>query len=267
MSNVIKSVGERTLSTESRPIEIKTISLPKKEKGAEKRQDEKENQRLETHLKEREQRLQQKEKEMEKRLRAAEEELQLAREKIKKEEQEAEKKLQVAFQQAEETGYQAGFEKGVQDGFLSYEQKINEAKEVIQTAKNDYHLYLEKAEPVILELALAIAKRIVHHELQDEDKWMQLVKEAVQEVKEQKEVAIYVAPTQYPLLKNRQQEMESILPYAKELIILPDAELTDNACFIETPYGRIDASVDSQLEELKRQLHERLKEGEKDESS
>lgn len=265
LSNVIKASHGEALFGESRPIAIKTITLPEIEKK-EKESSADIKKRERDLFKEREKVIAKKEEEIERKLQEAEEALERARAQIEQEQLEAESQLETAFKRAEEKGYETGFEKGVQDGFLSYEQKLNEAKEVIQTAKNDYHRYLEKAEPIILTLALEVAKRIVHHEVKDDEVWVKVVKEAIQEVKEQKEVVIYVPPTRYKMIKSRQDEIESILPYAKELIILPEAQLTDTDCFIETPYGRIDVSIDSQLEQLKQQLFELLKEGEEHES-
>ena len=43
-----------------------------------------------------------------------------------------------------------------------------------------------------------------------------------------------------------------------EMYIYPDNDLAENACIIDTDGERIDASVDSQLHELKTKLFERF---------
>ncbi|MFB5660566.1 flagellar assembly protein FliH [Alteribacillus sp. HJP-4] len=190
-----------------------------------------------------------------------ERELQRAREAISEEEQESRVRMRQAYEESKNAGFEEGFEQGKRSAMTEYSSLIQQAEETVNHAKKEYHRYLVEAEPIILQLALTVANRIMYRSLQENDIWMDIVKNAVQEVRDHDSVTIYVPPARYEETKTQRQEIESLLGRAQELVILPDAALTENACIIETPYGKIDASLDSQLEEMKIQLMERLKEG------
>ncbi|WP_185819621.1 flagellar assembly protein FliH [Salibacterium salarium] len=198
----------------------------------------------------------------------AQKELEQTRKKISEEEEDSKHRIEQAFSEAKDNGYKAGFEEGEKEGQHSYEKALQEVQNIISSAKDEHYHYLERAEPVILDLALAVANRIIYESLEDRDgTWLEIVKNAVKEVKEHEEVTIYVPVSRYEETKQQRQEMENLLAYSQELVIFPDNILGDSDCVIETPYEKVDASLDSQLKELKEQLEERLKEGNADESS
>ncbi|MFB4162665.1 flagellar assembly protein FliH [Alteribacillus sp. JSM 102045] len=198
----------------------------------------------------------------------AERELEQARKQISDEEEESKQRIEQAFSEARDNGYKEGFAQGVKDGNASLEAAVEEVQYIITSAKEEYKNYLEKAEPVILELALAVANRVIYKSLNDEDgTWLEIVKNAVQEVKEHEEIAIHVPVSRYEETNQLRQEIENLLTHSEDLLLLPDSQLEDGQCIIETSYGRVDASLDSQLQELKTKLQERLKEGNENESS
>lgn len=52
--------------------------------------------------------------------------------------------------------------------------------------------------------------------------------------------------------------MIALFPKELDFYIYPDEELSEMDCIIESANGRIDASIDSQLEEIKNKLIELL---------
>lgn len=219
-------------------------------------------------IKQEQERLRRQREDIEASRKQAEEELQQARKRISEEEENSKQRLEQAFADAKKAGWKEGYEEGKEEGRTAWEQAVEEARDVISSAKEEYHYYLEKAEPVILDLALAAANRIIYKSLEDEDgTWLEIVKNAVKEVKDHEEVAVYVPASRLEETKQQRQEMENLLAYSQELMIFPDSSLNENDCIIETPYGKVDASLDSQLQELKEQLEEKLKEGGLHESS
>lgn len=177
--------------------------------------------------------------------------------------QEAELKFQQAVAEGEKKGYEAGYEAG----FQAYASEIKKAQQIIERAKEDYRQKLEESEPVMLQLAMEVAKKIIGDTLEkNEDAWIHLVKEAVKEVQGQEEIKIFVHPDWYEKTLNHQDEIKEIALHTRDVYIFPSHDVEENSCFIETPFGRLDASVDSQLKELKRALLEKLKEGERNEA-
>ncbi|SFP07436.1 flagellar assembly protein FliH [Salibacterium halotolerans] len=215
-----------------------------------------------------ESRLEKKRKEIKVLKQQAEEELQETRRKISEEEENSKQRIEQAYTDARQEGWKQGIEEGRQEGYAAVEDAVQEAKQTITAAQAEYHQYLERAEPVILDLALTIANRIIYDSLEDHDgTWMEIVKNAVKEVKDHEEVAVYVPLSRLEETRKQRNEMQNLLAYSQDLLIYPDSSLGESDCIIETPYGKVDASLDSQLQELKEQLEEKLKEGGMHESS
>lgn len=160
---------------------------------------------------------------------------------------------------ANEEGYKAGWEEGQRQGYLEYQGLLKDAQKIIQAAKHDHHAYLETSEKTILDLSIHIAKKILGTKIEENgDYFISLVKKAVKEVKEFQDVQIHVHPTHYESLLEKKDELLAVFAHDTNLFIYPDSDLLEGSCLIESPYGRIDASIDTQLSEIKQKLTECL---------
>ncbi|WP_159433435.1 flagellar assembly protein FliH [Bacillus tuaregi] len=161
--------------------------------------------------------------------------------------------------QAREEGYRAGWEQGQADGYSACQEKLHHAEQIVSSAKKEYHAYLDASEQTILALAVSVAEKIVNKEIKgNQDYFVSLVKKAIREVKEFQDVEIHVHPMNYEYLISKKDELQAIFPHRTNLIIYPDSDLAEGSCLLESPYGRIDAGVDTQLLEIKRKLAELL---------
>jgi flagellar assembly protein FliH len=158
-----------------------------------------------------------------------------------------------------EAAKQEGFSKGVSDGkeqgYQEYHAEILFAQEVVNTAKKDYQQQVASAEKTILQIGMNAAEKILGEKLNDsEEGFLAIVKRALKEARESREVQIHVNPCHYEFLLARKGELIVIFPKETDIYIYPNDELAETSCFIESASGRIDASIDSQLAELKRKL-------------
>lgn len=161
--------------------------------------------------------------------------------------------------QAREEGYSAGWEQGESKGYSEYKEKLMHAEQLIRSAKQDYLAYLESSENTILDLAVRMAEKIVNKKIEDDEAYfISLVKKALREVKEFHDVEIHVHPENYSYLLSKKDELLAIFPHETNLFIYPDNVLAVGSCRLESSYGRIDASIDTQLSEIKRKLTEWL---------
>jgi flagellar assembly protein FliH len=173
--------------------------------------------------------------------------------------QEKELLQQEAYQEA----YLQGLDEGRGKGMEEYRLHINEAVEVLSRAKDDYYAHIEKAERVILELGMETAEKIIGRALDENPSvFLDIIKRAIKEVKELPEVQIHVHPVHYPLLSENLEELESMFPVLRRLLIYPNEDLGNEECFIETGEGRVIVNVDTQLKEIKTKLVEILEGGE-----
>ncbi len=192
----------------------------------------------------------------------AEREAEQTRESITLQQKQFEIQIQEERNTAREKGYEEGFIQGQEEGFSTYSQLIEQAKTVIRQSEQEYGRTIESAQPIIVELAAALAQRMVNQKFEeDQDMWSQLLLQVMTEVREHENVRIYVHPDWFERTTQQKDELEQMLSHTEKLFIYPDAGLMKNGCVIETKYGRIDATIDRQLTELKSQLLEKVKEG------
>lgn len=159
--------------------------------------------------------------------------------------------------------YQAAFEQGAiegrESGYRDMNSLIEEAKSTVASSKIEYKKNVERSEQTILNLALICAEKILQTELEGNDElFMSIVKSAIKEVREQKEVQIHVHPARYSFVVSQKDEIEALFPGGVNCYIFPNEEAKEEACFVETTSGRIDASIDAQLQQLRKTLFDIL---------
>ncbi|KAF0820370.1 MULTISPECIES: flagellar assembly protein FliH [unclassified Cytobacillus] len=170
-----------------------------------------------------------------------------------------EQEKQKVFEEARTHGFAAGAEEGRQSALTEYTDLIQMAREVVDSAKHDYQQHIESSERTILDLGLKVAGKILGEVLeQDSDQFLSIVKRALKEAREYTEIQLHVHPVHYDLVLSHKEELIRVFPKETDLYIYPDEELSNTSCVIESANGRIEASVDSQLEEIKSKLFEML---------
>ncbi|KAB7668638.1 flagellar assembly protein FliH [Bacillus sp. B1-b2] len=163
------------------------------------------------------------------------------------------------MEQARTEGFHSGFEEGRNQAYQEASVFIKEAKESIVAAKNDYNNYLQSAESTILNLAIQVSEKIIHHSIEKDEKYfLHLVENALRDVRKQREIQLHVHPSHYPMILGEKEELLQLFPAPPNLFIFPDESLPENGCLIETANGQLDASIDTQLTIVKEKLLEIL---------
>ncbi|QQK76379.1 flagellar assembly protein FliH [Salicibibacter cibarius] len=166
--------------------------------------------------------------------------------------------IEKAYNDAKSKGEEQGLQAGKEQGYETYQTIIAEAKNIVTAAHEDYRQYMDGAEPTIIDLAVKLAEKILGEKLEMENHWSQFVRQALREVKDQSEVDIFVHPDRYGETVQQREEWQALLSHTERIRFFPDEDLDKNGCLIETPYGRLVASLDDQLEVLQTELHELL---------
>lgn len=186
------------------------------------------------------------------------EEAEQVRQQIHLEKNEWEQQRPLLAEESRQLGFEEGYQEGRNQGYEEYRQTILFAQETVDASKRDYQNHIDSSEKVILDLGVKVAGKILGKKLAAEEGFLPLVKRALKNARDYKDIQLHVHPNRYQELLSQKEELIAIFP--KEIIfyIFPDDELEETACIIESENGRIDASVDSQLEEIKNKLFEML---------
>lgn len=178
--------------------------------------------------------------------------------------------------QAEEEARQSGFQQGFQDGqeqaeakvLEQYDQLLADARTVLEQAYDLKRQIIQESEPFLVELATAIAGKIVHQELSLNPEWIiEMTKGVLTRKREKGTVTLCVSPKQFAYIRDARDELKLSVDSQAELEILPDSTIDDYGCVVRTAFGSIDARVDTQLKEIKlalQQLSMEMAEGEEE---
>ncbi|AMM97272.1 flagellar assembly protein FliH [Bacillus pumilus] len=166
------------------------------------------------------------------------------------------------IEEAKQAGYQDGFQKGEADAMSQYRSILDQANDIVSLAKQDYEEKIESSAEKIVELAFELAKRVWYSAEDTKDQFLALVKQVISEVKEYDDISIYVDPKHYDHVMEYKDELIRILQKDTHLAIYSDEKAPKGTCYVETSFGKVEASVDTQMNQLKGKLLEVIDSGE-----
>src|SRR5699024_3137602 len=156
--------------------------------------------------------------------------------------------------EAHREGYEAGFTEGKNESLLQFEKLIDHGNEVVQLAEKDYQQILDKNEDTIIDLAIQTAEKILQLKIADEPKIFSNI--VIGAIKEQSMITIQLSSANYEEVLQQKEELQQLLQADTKLTLQVKSELQENECVIEHPFGKVDASIKVQLNEIHSTLME-----------
>lgn len=156
--------------------------------------------------------------------------------------------------QAKEEGYADGFKHAEQEVEKAYAKKIEEANELTEEAEKEHFKRIEASTNSIIQLSTRIAEKIIHTHIEEKnDAFYSLVKGAIEELREQPEINIYVPAEQYEFMLLQKNELVELMSGKANVSIYIASH---QQCYISHPLGKIDISIDTQLSQMREKLIE-----------
>lgn len=158
---------------------------------------------------------------------------------------------------------QAGYDEGVQHGIeqaraqvrSEWEHNLAEAASILNDAYKTREQIIQEAEPFIIELSCSIAEKIIDKQLSLEPELvLEMITRTLARRREQGEITLCVSPASLSFVQAAREELNAAIDSQAELVIIPDASVKDHGCVIRSKFGSIDARIDTQLSEIKREL-------------
>lgn len=150
--------------------------------------------------------------------------------------------------------YEEGFQKGYTEGLSQARGRIEKAmgrlESILRELEDFRRRIFSRTEEEILELAIAVAKKVLQRELMsDRQLVLRTLREAIKKVTEGDTVKIYLSPDDIELVKeHRGEQLLEGVRGLSGVVLHADPGITPGGCFIETEFGHIDARLESQLE-------------------
>jgi flagellar assembly protein FliH len=151
-----------------------------------------------------------------------------------------------------EAARRLGYEAGVAAGRAAAEQELLGAARGFAEALAELASFraglLERYQRELLELALGIARKVVQRELAaNPEHWLGMLREAVRQALDRERIRIRVGGVLHRFLLEHLPDLRAQLEDVKELELVEDATLAENGCVLESRYGDLDLSVDTQI--------------------
>ncbi|BBH20875.1 hypothetical protein Back11_22200 [Paenibacillus baekrokdamisoli] len=163
------------------------------------------------------------------------------------------------LEQIREDGFKLGFEEGKARAELEvhaeWEAMLTEAKAILDSAYETKEQIILEAEPFLVELSAAIAEKIINKQLSVAPEWsLDIIRKSLERRREQGVITLCVSPKQLTFVQAAREELSLAIDSQAELQIVPDVTVKEFGCVIRSTFGSIDARIDTQLAEIKREL-------------
>jgi flagellar assembly protein FliH len=152
-----------------------------------------------------------------------------------------------AFSKGFAQGERAGSEAAAQRGEAML-RRLTETLEELTTLREQM---IHQTERQMVQLALAIARRIVHREVSiDQDLLIAMARVALDRLGESAHVTVRLSPQDYEATS----AVRSAQWDGTHVTVVADARVGRGGCRVESEFGAMDAGVDAQIHELARAL-------------
>ena len=157
--------------------------------------------------------------------------------------------------QAYGKGYTEGKKEGIKTERKKIESLLNILHQVVVELRDIRTVLYRNAEKETVNLALAIAEKIVRHEIAiNKDVVLSIVKEALKKIIDYEKIIIRVSPSDYQFLKTQRHQFLHLVENNETMTFEKDETILSGGCLIETSLGDIDARIEKQLETVEETL-------------
>ncbi|MBI1748065.1 MAG: hypothetical protein HYR55_15975 [Acidobacteria bacterium] len=157
-----------------------------------------------------------------------------------------------AFAEGLANGEKAGREVGERQMDALYKRLAETVLEIGQLRNKLYH----EVEREVLQLALAIAKKVVRREVNmDPDVTLALVRVAMSHIAEKTTMKVRLNPIDHDGLLLHAESLQ-LGKESAGVILQSDSSIDRGGCYVETEYGNVDARIEEQFKEIESGLLE-----------
>jgi type III secretion protein L len=144
-----------------------------------------------------------------------------------------------AFEAEQRRGYREGHEAA------KLEQSGNMIEMISQTVD-----YFAKVEAQMVDLVMEAVRRITN-DFDDRKKVEKVVKNSLAMVRNQRQILVKVNPEQAMGIRDQVESFKQAFPGIEQIEVVPEHQLAQDACVIESDIGRVEASMSGQIEALR----------------
>lgn len=149
---------------------------------------------------------------------------------------EMEREAQAAYERRRQEGYRDGQEEG----------RLEHAEKVLETVLSSVE-YIEGIESTLVRVVTEAIRKVIG-EVDENERIVRIVRNALTTVRNQQRVLIRVAPGDEKAVREALAAMLTAVPGSTSFVdVVADARLERGACLLESELGVVDASLETQL--------------------
>jgi len=151
----------------------------------------------------------------------------------------------------EEDSRQKGFEKGYEEAKMQYEDLLQEAELIRENALKEYREMLQGIEKDALNVIIDISKKVIGTEISmNKDRLLEMIAQAFERCSNRENITLKVSSADYDFIVENKDRILSMVEGIGQLDIVKDQALKLGALILETPYGSVDAGMDTKLKKI-----------------
>lgn len=151
----------------------------------------------------------------------------------------------------EKESREKGFDEGYEEGRKQYEQLINEAEAIKEQAGAEYAEVLAGIESDAVNLVLDIVKKVIGDEVStNKENILYLIKQAFQKCTSKNNAVLKLAIDDYDYVSANKDKLLSMVEGLSDVELKKEPSMKSGDCIIETPFGDVNAGVQTKLEKI-----------------
>ena len=152
--------------------------------------------------------------------------------------------------EAGKNAYERQKQQGYEDGVA--ESKLDQTDQMLKVVSRTIN-YLSDIEKAMADILMTGVKKIIG-EFDQEELAVNLVRNALQHVRNEKQVTIRIPPSQYKMVKAKLNDILAEYKGVGFIDLVADQRLSTGDCIMESEIGVVDASVDLQIKALQKRF-------------
>jgi len=150
-----------------------------------------------------------------------------------------------------------GFQEGLKRGEAQVVAQVNSLAEMLSGFVSLKQDLLEQYEAQLLDLSMAVARKIVHQELvQHPEAIAAIARETIREMPAKGPITLKVHPDDYQVLHDLLPALQSEFEHLEQVQLVAAEGVERGSCILETPVGQVDAGIHTRFAEIRDALQD-----------
>jgi len=173
--------------------------------------------------------------------------------------EDARKKIADYKQEVEQKAKEEGYKNGEVMARQHYQSLIDEAEDLRQKAKEVLENTVSGLEEEMVDTVLEIGRKVIGMELsQNRDVILGLIRTALLGSSVSDEIIVHVSPDDYDYVEENKDKLVLSGQSNRNITVYKDCAMKKGDCYVETGYGSVDSSIETQFENIERSFRELL---------